>query len=412
MKVHSVSLKSAVISVLIFTTVCLNGCAVHLGTIPAPPASAKVRVFVMPVTGNTEQGRIWAVPHDRFRANTFRGVNRFMTDIGVYEIVPDADVEAVIGQKDIPGWQWFNSDMALLKQVGRRLHADYAMIFERTFVSSNYVPRMVFVNIETGKRYEASGFMTKPLIADAKTAMDTSMGVVRDCYRRIFYDAKGDILATAVRKARSLSAADEKKPRLKEKEIASVPRRPPPRKTPPDRPKEAVKTPSPPPERSGETKRQAFARRLEEEPQTESAKDKARLVIHDFDTVERLNVVSLVLAEALREELFILGRFRLVNREDMARALDEMKLQQSGLVDEKQAVQLGKWLAANEAVTGRFAMLGNTYILQAKRTDIQTMSTLGLGSLKCAVGHEDELLSNMPDLARRLIEISAPGRGK
>jgi hypothetical protein len=76
-------------------------------------------------------------------------------------------------------------------------------------------------------------------------------------------------------------------------------------------------------------------------------------------------------------------------------------------VDEKQIVQLGKWLSANEAVTGRLAVLGTAYVLQAKRTDIKTLGTLGLGSLKCAAGQEDELLSGMPELARKLVGLYA-----
>jgi len=95
----------------------------------------------------------------------------------------------------------------------------------------------------------------------------------------------------------------------------------------------------------------------------------------------------------------------------MMQMLQEHKLQQSGLVDEKQVVQLGKWLAANESVTGRLAVLGNTYVLQAKRTDIQTFGTLGLGSLRCVAGHEDELLSGMPDLARRLVGLHTTPHG-
>ncbi len=452
MKTYRIASPTAIVPFFIFIALCLNACAAHFGTIPPPPASAKVRVFVMPVTGNTAHGRAWAVPHDQFKANAVRGVRKFMEDIGVYEIVPEADVEAVVGREDIPGWRWFGGDMALLKQVGGLLHADYAMIYERRFVANNYVPRMVFVNIGTGVQYEASGFMSKPLLADAQTARDTSMAIAQTCYRKIFYDAKGDILATAVRKAGLISDADVTKPKAKAKESASVPKEPPPQKTPADRPQETAKTPmppppptaadvkkqramekevasipkepppqksapelpkdavktSPPPERTDEVKRRDFEKMLEEDPQAESAKGKARLVVHDFDAAERLQVVSLILAEALREELFILGRFSLVNREDMVKVLGEMKLQQSGLTDEKQAVQLGKWLAANESVTGRLAVLGNSYILQAKRTDIRTMGTLGLGSLRCAAGHEEEFLSSMPDLARKLTGSAAP----
>ncbi|MGZ3648766.1 MAG: hypothetical protein ACXU9G_07020 [Syntrophales bacterium] len=56
-------------------------------------------------------------------------------------------------------------------------------------------------------------------------------------------------------------------------------------------------------------------------------------------------------------------------------------------------------------MTGRLAMLGNSYILQAKRTDIKTMGTLGVSMLKCSSGQEEELLSGIPILARKLIGL-------
>ncbi|MGO9139809.1 MAG: hypothetical protein ACLP9S_06255 [Syntrophales bacterium] len=63
-------------------------------------------------------------------------------------------------------------------------------------------------------------------------------------------------------------------------------------------------------------------------------------MVYDFDAVERLSVVALILTDALREELFILRRFLLVNSENMMQVMRELKLQHSGLVDEKEFVQL------------------------------------------------------------------------
>jgi len=127
-----------------------------------------------------------------------------------------------------------------------------------------------------------------------------------------------------------------------------------------------------------------------------------RLVVYDFDAAGRLDVVAMILSEALREELHELGKFLLVNRENIVQVMDELKLQQSGMVDEAEAVQMGKWLAANETVTGKLAQLGNLYVLQAKRTDVKTLGTLGIGSLKSSVGREEELLNEVPSLARKL----------
>ncbi len=134
-------------------------------------------------------------------------------------------------------------------------------------------------------------------------------------------------------------------------------------------------------------------------------------MVYDFDATEQMRIVGLILAEALREELYKLGGFVLVNRENMAQLMDERKLQQSGLVNEKQAIKLGEWMAASEAVTGKIAFIGSSSILQVKRIDIKTMATLSLGSLKCKTGEEDELLTNMPELARKLTQLQKQQQG-
>lgn len=80
-----------------------------------------------------------------------------------------------------------------------------------------------------------------------------------------------------------------------------------------------------------------------------------------MDSPENFRTVAIILTEALREELFLLQKFTLVNREDLSKVLQETALQQSGLIDEKQAIKTGKGLAANQVVTGRLGMLGKTY---------------------------------------------------
>jgi len=39
------------------------------------------------------------------------------------------------------------------------------------------------------------------------------------------------------------------------------------------------------------------------------------------------------------------------------------------------------------------AAFGNTLLLQVKRIDVETQATLSVGSVKCALGKEDELAS-------------------
>ena len=129
-----------------------------------------------------------------------------------------------------------------------------------------------------------------------------------------------------------------------------------------------------------------------------------RLVVYDLEAADHLRPTALILSESLREELFKFRRFSLVNRENLLQLMDELKFQQSGFVDEKQAVQLGKGMAANQVVTGRLGPLGGSYILQAKRIDVQSLGTKALGSLKCKQGEEEQLLEQLPALAKKLAE--------
>ena len=59
--------------------------------------------------------------------------------------------------------------------------------------------------------------------------------------------------------------------------------------------------------------------------------------------------------------LFALKKYVLVNRENLQKVLEEMALQQTGLIDDRQAVKTGKGLAANQVVTGRLGLPGFTF---------------------------------------------------
>ena len=137
-------------------------------------------------------------------------------------------------------------------------------------------------------------------------------------------------------------------------------------------------------------------------PRQEDIPGMYKLVIYDLNAPEQYKTVALILTEVLREELFLLNRFIIVNRENLLDVNREMALQQSGLIDEKQAVKTGKGLAANQVVTGSLAILGKTYFLQAKRIDVESFATLGMASTRFAKGEEEDVLGRLPSLAKSL----------
>ncbi|MGA3207659.1 MAG: hypothetical protein ABSE05_07530 [Syntrophales bacterium] len=504
-------LRRATVITVFVVSICLNACStVRLNVTPPPPPTAKLRVFVQVISEEKrDPRRPYITPSDEWERIRIATVDQYLRATGVYEVVPKEDVRAVLGTRTSGSEQywWVKKDYALLKEAGKALYADYAIIIIRS-VPASVTYKMVLINIETGTQYSASD--TQAWTTSPELNLKRAKILFQNIYRKIFYDAKGDLLATAIRKGRLMPEEETKKPEPRETKIAlapppvpqiapatpevaiekkpapiaevlqkpippvstaqeeakapiqpplkptpepppatktlpvpkppapearpallkeplkakaspeeSVPTSPPAAKLPdtivkqpiPDMKKDtetprviARIAPVPRPELEAADKRKEFEKKLEQELQTEApATEKAKLVVYDFDTVERLNVVALILTDALREELFILGRFSLVNRENIMQVMQELKLQHSGLVDDKEIVELGKWLAANQAVTGRLAVLGKSYVLQAKRTDIKTMGTLGLGTLKCSSGQEEELLSGIPVLARKLI---------
>lgn len=144
-----------------------------------------------------------------------------------------------------------------------------------------------------------------------------------------------------------------------------------------------------------------MAAEQEENRQIRGAK---RLIVYDFaTTAEYYQPVALLLSEALREEIHSRGAYNLVNRENLQQLMNEMKFQQSGLVDTAQVVQLGKGAGAQEIVTGNLGALGQTVLLQSKRTDIQSMLNLAFASLKSESGKEDLLLARLAEMVDKLL---------
>jgi len=400
--------------------------AVKISAMPQPPPTAKLRIFVVVVTTEfkfTKRPVSWLVSPEAFEKFNKRLINQKLKQLGIYEIVNDADIRVVLGDQTVSNREWKAKDWALARNAGKALHADYVMIFERSQqLHLEFDTKLV--NLNSGKQFEASGYipsaMSQYMTQDQKKQAGAE--VVKIHYRKIFQDAKGDLLQTAILKGKfaaqqpaasqpdtGLSIKTSPAPQHRKEDTVSA-RKDEPVKTSPAPSENAPKTLARPasPETGTENrkiseKQAAFEKELEK---ALSAKDKKsnspRLVVYDFEAVEPMKVVGLILTEALREALYNSGGFILVNRENILKIMDEYKLQESGAVDEAQAIKMGKWLAASEAVTGNLATLGATSILQVKRIDIKTLGTIALGSLKCPVGQEDELLGQMPVLAKKL----------
>ena len=369
------------------------GCAeVRLNTIPAPPPPTKLRVFIQPVTGLMGQTRL-KMPHEEWARRQVRASRAFLRQTGIFEMPTEEELASVTGKRTFSILDWSRKDWALVRQVGRALHTDYAMIVERGFSKGFHESEMVLINIETGKRFKVL-LLTKQ---DRSTTGEYLAQMNRFAYDKLFREAKNDLLGMAIRKGSSAN------PQFF---MAKAPMTPAPSAKP--APSPVAPKPAPPPESRLEEKPSALqevSEKLDYDEVVlaeETAKSGTKLAVYDLDTIEPYRVVALILSEALRQELFKLGLFQMVNRENIVKVLDELALQQTGLVDEKEAARAGKGLAAQQIVLGRYGILGKNSVVQAKRIDVETQGTLGLGTLRCDVGREEELLARMTELAREI----------
>jgi len=369
---------------VLFVLASLISCAtINVNSIAAPSPTSKLRVYVQPLTG---EGR-WSIPHDAYVQSQVVHVQRFLESTGIYEVVGEREVRSVIGNQHIERWQLQRNEWALARRIGKALHADYVMVMERIMQRGTVGGRdfqfvNIMINVATGKVFES-----RTLLADTKPEdREEKREQIRTTYRNIFRSSKQDMLATAISKGRNWPLPSAPKPVSiptpgKSGDIGTSQKTPPPIPFPEQIPASTI---------PGLTERLA------------TGAGAKKLIVYDFDATEQYRTVALILAEALREEVFKLKQFVLVNREDLHKVLEEMALQQTGLIDEKEAVRTGKGLAAHQVVTGRLNLLGKVFVMQAKRVDVETFGTLGLASITFSEGQEIEALNKLPDFAKSL----------
>lgn len=130
------------------------------------------------------------------------------------------------------------------------------------------------------------------------------------------------------------------------------------------------------------------------------------LAVLDFDNNsiadrERLEPLRKGLAQMFTSELAKVTALRLVERADLQRVVEEMKLGQAGMVDAATAQQVGKLVGAQNLLLGGFiAMGGGKMRLDVRIVNVETGRTL---KAEEKTGKENQLFDLVTDLNRKLI---------
>jgi hypothetical protein len=148
---------------------------------------------------------------------------------------------------------------------------------------------------------------------------------------------------------------------------------------------------------------------VEEKPDSVSEKkdpgeEKLNIAIMDLTAIGVGNHVSLLLSEKLRSILFESGEYNVMNREDMAKVMEEQSFQRSEDCDNMQCYsEIGKMLGVKKIITGSVGKLGSLYSITLKQIDIESSKNDKITNItkKCKEHHLFKLIKRAADDLRK-----------
>jgi len=94
---------------------------------------------------------------------------------------------------------------------------------------------------------------------------------------------------------------------------------------------------------------------------------------------------------------------QVVERSQLEQVLEEVKLAQAGIIDEKEAPEIGKTLGARAMVVGSFQRVGNSLKMDARVVDVETSQVVGADSAEGT--YDPGLFSLQSQLAHKIVKI-------
>ncbi len=126
-------------------------------------------------------------------------------------------------------------------------------------------------------------------------------------------------------------------------------------------------------------KLKSVARNMSKELERIKAGAIVRVVVSRFSSngelAKKKEIGTLVMGE-LMINLSKFNNIELIEREKLAKVLDEMKLVQLGFADEKTAAQVGKMLQAQVVIVGEVVEAGDKFVVNSRIVDVESAKVL------------------------------------
>ena len=102
------------------------------------------------------------------------------------------------------------------------------------------------------------------------------------------------------------------------------------------------------------------------------AQDKMTIAVLDLEGRGISLIEAQALTDRLRNDLFRLGAFRVLDRGMMESILAEQDLQLAGCTSNECLVEVGRLLGAQQIVGGSISLIGEMYTVSARLIDVET----------------------------------------
>lgn len=133
------------------------------------------------------------------------------------------------------------------------------------------------------------------------------------------------------------------------------------------------------------------------------------VAISDFQLNGIDSAQGAALTDALATELKNTGRFRVMERSQMDKVLQEQGFQQSGVCDNSNcAIQVGQLLSIDAMVIGSISQVGGTLALNARLVDVGSGEVQVALNRNSSLGFADMLDNVVPQMAKGLADPQGP----
>jgi len=145
-----------------------------------------------------------------------------------------------------------------------------------------------------------------------------------------------------------------------------------------------------------------------------SARDLPAIAVNDLSAEGVEASEARLISDRFRSELINSGAFRVMERGEMERILEEQGFQKSGACDDRTcAVEIGQILGVRQMLTGSIGKVGDVVTVNARMIDVATGEILYSVSADCRSRMSDVLTQTTPQLAAEIVrkeDARASGR--